>query len=94
MLIATATVLHRVYTFDKSMSTTAIAGVGITAFMAIFSTWHCYMDEITMHSILFGVMIAIIGLKTRMVIQERIKDPAVCAEVMKLCTWGSSESPL
>lgn len=142
MLIATATVLHRVYTFDKSLSTTAIAGVGITAFMTIFSTWHCYMDEITMHSILFGtwilitqlllqegdwvqerdgfkreigskretgstrefeegpkliltgVMIAIIGLKTRMVIQERIKDPAVCAEVMKLCTWGSSKNPL
>jgi dihydroceramidase len=55
MLIATSTVLHRVYTFDKSPTTTVLTGVGITTFMVAFSTWHCYMDEIIMHSILFGM---------------------------------------
>jgi len=38
-----------------------------------------------------GVMIAIIGIKTRMVIKARILDPAVKKEVLKLCTWGSSK---
>lgn len=89
MLIATATVLHRVYTFDKSVTTTIVAGLGITAVMTLFSIWHCWMDEITMHSILFGVMIAIIGLRTRVVIKRRILDPVVRSEVMRLCTWGS-----
>jgi dihydroceramidase len=55
MLIATATVLHRVFTFDKSATTTVIAGIAITAVMTAFSTWHCIMDEITMHSVLFGM---------------------------------------
>jgi hypothetical protein len=38
-----------------------------------------------------GVMIAIIGIKTRMVIKARILDPAVNKEVLKLCTWGSGK---
>jgi len=54
MLIATATVLHRVFTFDKSLSTTVISGIAITAVMTVFSTWHCITDEIVMHSVLFG----------------------------------------
>jgi len=89
MLIATATVLHRVFTFDKSLSTTITSGLAITAVMTIFSTWHCITDEITMHSALFGVMIAIIGLKTRSIISARVSNPLVRHEVHKLTTWGS-----
>jgi dihydroceramidase len=56
MLIATATVIHRVFTFDKSLSTTIVAGSTITAFMAVFIAWHCITDEIVMHSVLFGAL--------------------------------------
>lgn len=44
-----------------------------------------------MHSVLFGVMIAIVGLKTRSVIARRVTGKEVRAEVRKLCTWGSGE---
>jgi hypothetical protein len=54
MLVATATVIHHVFRFDKSLSITVIAGAAITAVMSIFSTWHCITDEIGMHSVLFG----------------------------------------
>ena len=56
MLIATATVLHRVFTFDKSLSTTVISGVISAALMALFITWHCIKDELIMHSVLFGML--------------------------------------
>jgi len=55
MLIATATVLHRVFTFDKSLHTTVVSGVISAIAMALFITWHCIEDELIMHSVLFGM---------------------------------------
>src|SRR6266487_5373060 len=92
MLIATATVLHRVFTFDKSLSTTTISGSAITAFMAVFIAWHCITDELVMHCVLFGVMIAIVGFKTRSIISKRVQDKVVRTEVKKVTTWGGGES--
>lgn len=54
MLLATATVLHRVFTFDKSIQYTVIYGAILSAAMAAFSIWHCVTDELIMHSVLFG----------------------------------------
>ncbi|KAJ5041302.1 uncharacterized protein L3040_005848 [Drepanopeziza brunnea f. sp. 'multigermtubi'] len=88
MLVAVATVLHRVCTFDKSLSTTVISGVAITAGMTAFSAWHCITDETVMHSVLFAIMIVLVGQKTRMVITQRVSDPAVAKEVRKLALWG------
>ena len=59
MLIATATVIHRVFTFDKTLSTTVLSGVGLTVSMAAFIAWHCITDEIVMHSALFGMYLVI-----------------------------------
>lgn len=55
MLVAVATVFHRVSTFDTSLTTTAISGIAITAGMMAFSAWHCITDETVMHSVLFGM---------------------------------------
>lgn len=88
MLIATATVLHRVFTFDKSLKTTVISGIAATVSMALFIAWHCITDEVVMHPILFGIMIAIVGIKTRSIISQRVSNLEVRKEVTKLVTWG------
>ena len=54
MLVAVATVVHRVFTYDKSLTTTAMTGIMIAGVMTAFSAWHCITDELTMHSVLFG----------------------------------------
>lgn len=54
MLLATATVLHRVFTFDKSISYTVTHGAILSAIMIAFSIWHCVTDELVMHSVMFG----------------------------------------
>ncbi|TVY31659.1 Alkaline ceramidase [Lachnellula subtilissima] len=90
MLLATATVLHRVFTFDKSIAYTVTYGAILSAAMTAFSTWHCVTDELIMHSVLFGVMIAAIGIKTRSIISARVSDPIVRADVKSLATWGAA----
>jgi dihydroceramidase len=94
MLIATTTVLHRVFTFDQTLNTTIVSGISLTAFMTLFIAWHCITDEIIMHSVLFGVMIALIGIKTRSIIARRVQDKVVRKEVFKLCTWGGGKFPV
>jgi hypothetical protein len=54
MLIATATVLHRVFTFDKSLVVAVNFGLVTVALMAGFITWHVTADETLMHPIVFG----------------------------------------
>jgi hypothetical protein len=54
MLIATSTVLHRVYTFDQSLVVTVWAGIGIIVALAAFSVYHCFTDSLLAHSVLFG----------------------------------------
>ena len=55
MHIATLTVLHRLVTFDKSLSLTVWSGLISIVLMAAFITWHCMTDELIGHSILFGI---------------------------------------
>ncbi|KAL2071737.1 hypothetical protein VTL71DRAFT_12972 [Oculimacula yallundae] len=88
MLVAVATVMHRVLTFDKSLSTTVISGTVFAGVMTAFSIWHCVSDELIMHNVLFASMIAVVGIKTRAIISTRVEDRAVAKEVRKLATWG------
>jgi len=89
MLIATAFVLHRVFTFDKSLTLTITSGLIAASLMSVFVTWHCWMDEVVMHDVLFGLMIAIVGIKTRSIISTRVSSPSIRAEVTKLATYGA-----
>lgn len=89
MLLASTTVLHRVFTYNTTLRTTIVVGALLTLLITVFSTWHCYTDEITMHSLLFGLEICAIGIKTRSIIAHRISNPAIRKEVTKLCTWGA-----
>ena len=58
MHVATATVLHRVMTFDKSLFITVSSGLISAILMAAFITWHCMTDELLGHSILFGTTLS------------------------------------
>lgn len=54
MLIATSTVVHRVFTYDKSLRYTVVTGVSLFVSMVAFVAWHCITDETLMHPVLFG----------------------------------------
>ncbi|KAF4632036.1 hypothetical protein G7Y89_g6090 [Cudoniella acicularis] len=90
MLLAVATVTHRVFTFDKSITYTVTSGLILTTLMTTFSVWHCVTDELIMHSVLFGIMIAMVGIKTRSIIKARVSDPVVQRDVTNMATWGAA----
>ena len=92
MLLATATVMHRVYTYDNRPVHAVLKGLGLAIFLTLFSVWHCLSDEIVGHAALFGVMVVLVGLKTRSIISDRVADPVVKKEVRKLVWWGSGTS--
>lgn len=89
MLFATATVMHRVYTFDKPLKDAVVWGLGLAGFLFAFSVYHCMTDEIVMHAILFGVMILAVGIKTRATINARITSPILRSQIRKLVWVGT-----
>ena len=54
MLVASATILHRTFTFDKSLAYTIAHGLILSSALTAFSIWHCVTDELVMHSVIFG----------------------------------------
>lgn len=94
MLFATATVLHRVYTFDKSPKATILWGGALAGFLIAFSVYHCVKDEVVFHGLIFAAMIVIVGAKTRAIIAKTVTDPFVKAEVRKLVWYGTGSFAL
>jgi dihydroceramidase len=89
MLLAVGTVLHRVYTFDSTPLRASLAGLGLATMLIAFGVYHCVTDEVVMHSVVFGIMIVLVGIQTRSIIKHRIEEPAMRKEVSRLVTWGS-----
>lgn len=89
MLLAVATVLHRITTFNATLSTTVIHGLILSTLLGAFSFWHCYTDELHMHSLVFAILIIIVGTRTRSLIHARISDAKIRKQVTKLATVGA-----
>ncbi|RDL37648.1 Uncharacterized protein BP5553_05081 [Venustampulla echinocandica] len=88
MLFATATVLHRLLTFDKPLATTIYYGLAITTIVGAFSIWHCVTNELIMHSIVFAIMLLMVSRKTSSIVNARVSDPGVRKDVRRLSIWG------
>jgi Ceramidase len=88
MLFVTGIVLHRIVTAATSSAYTIWVGVSLTTFLVILSYVHCATNELIMHSITFGTMIAVIGLKT-MSILKTIESPLIRKRVSALSTAGA-----
>jgi len=91
MLLAVALVMHRVYTANKSITTTVVSGAVLGALLVGFSIWHCITDDLAWHQLSFAIMICLVGIKTRAIIKQRVANPLVRKEVMKLTIIGGSK---
>jgi Ceramidase len=88
MLFTTGIVLHRVLTTSTSGPYTALIGISITAFLVVLSYVHCVTDELIMHNVTFGTMIAIIGSKT-MRLLRKVETPLIRKKVSGLARAGA-----
>ena len=91
MLLATSFVLHRVMTFDKPPAYRKKLGLFTTLSLLSFSLYHSVYNDMISHSIVFGAMIFVVGVKT-MALVEGIRDGKVRRNVRRLARLGAGES--
>jgi hypothetical protein len=90
MLLATAFVLHRVLTFDAPKPARRKIGWAITFALITVSALHCYIMSLGFHSAVFAAMVAVVGYKTRGLIQK-IKDSRQRSNAKRLSKIGSGQ---
>jgi len=74
MLVASACVLHRAYTFDKSPASTKTFTTILITLLGIETAYHVAADEETVHQLSFLALILLVAIKTRSLISTRVKD--------------------
>jgi dihydroceramidase len=90
MLFATASVLHRIFTFDASPRLQLNTALTLFAFMVGFSTWHVITDELAGHALLFGAMIVAVAYKTSRILAVRYRDqPVERSRLSRLALLGA-----
>ena len=55
MLLATSTVLHQVFSVDKTPKQAMNVGIIIYTSLAAFTLYHCITDELILHQVFFGM---------------------------------------
>lgn len=89
MLIAVALVMHRVYTATATIRVTAISGIILAVILVAFGVFHCMTDDVAFHNLFFALMIVAVGLRTRQLVQTRIKSPTLLRQLQRLTMFGS-----
>lgn len=93
MLLATAFVLQRVLTFKKPPAYSRNVTLVVIISLLSFTTYHIKYNNMASHSVIFGIMIAVVGYKT-MALGEGISDERVKKNVRMLGRAGASEYSL
>lgn len=91
MLLATAFVLQRVLTFNKPLAYSRNVTLSIIVSLLTFTAYHVKYNDMNSHSIVFGIMIVVVGINT-MSLVEIIKDEKVKRNVRMLGRVGAGES--
>ncbi|KAJ0420977.1 ceramidase [Aspergillus carlsbadensis] len=71
MHFATTPVLHRVLTVNSTRRTSIISAWALALALAALLTFHMVTDELILHSVCFGVMVTVIGLRTMQLVGSR-----------------------
>jgi Ceramidase len=89
MILATALVLQRLLTFNISSRESVVRTVILWISVTAFSILHCRINDLNVHSTVFGAMILYIGHGTR-VMMRSLKDTERKERAGRLVRWGSS----
>ncbi|KAH8430653.1 ceramidase [Aspergillus melleus] len=84
MLFATTPVLHRVLTARSNRQDSVRLAILLGSVLAALVVYHVATDELILHSVAFGVMVTVIGIRTMQLVKSRTE--ANSAERRKV--WG------
>ncbi|KAF2164548.1 hypothetical protein M409DRAFT_24948 [Zasmidium cellare ATCC 36951] len=72
MIIASATVLHRSMTYGQSKEFSQIFTPTLVALVVIETIYHTVTNEIKVHELAFLILIALVALRTRQLVKQRV----------------------
>ena len=89
MIFATAFVLQRLLTFNRTIRENVLINAVLWSGVAVFSMIHCRIIDLTVHSAVFGSMIFYIAYRVRALTKE-VKDRRRQRDLKSLAWRGSS----
>ncbi|KAF2495802.1 alkaline phytoceramidase [Lophium mytilinum] len=92
MLVATGFVLNRAFTFDVAPTSRRNRSLGLLAILTAVTIYHCVADEILVHVVTFGIMIVLVGIRTKQLVHTRITDLDEKKRVKKLVNFGAANA--
>jgi dihydroceramidase len=88
MFLASGSLLHQLMTFDATPRRRLINTALILGAIIPVSIYHVWADEIVAHEVLFGILVLLVGRRTRSLISEKIKNPEAKKRLGGLATFG------
>ena len=88
MFLASGSLLHQLMTFDATPNQRLYRTALILGAIIPVSIYHVWADEIVMHEILFGILVILVGRKTRALIKEKVKSVEAKKRLGGLATIG------
>lgn len=92
MIVATACVLHRAWTFQQKPSYTRNFTAILLASMTVETVYHSVMNEEFVHQASWLMLLLLVAWKTRALIQERAKSPEQKRMLSRLIAFGSGKA--
>ena len=89
MIVATACVLHRAWTFQQSQEYTQKFTAVLLASMAVETVYHSFMDEEFVHQASWLVLLVLVCWRTRALIRRRVQSPEGKQKLTHLIIFGS-----
>lgn len=72
MIVASATVLHRAFTYGQSKAYSQIFTTVLVALVVAETVYHAVFDEVVVHQLSFLALIALVAIRTRHLVKERV----------------------
>lgn len=91
MLIAAACVLQRAMTFDKDSAYSLRHSIVLLITVGTATIYHCVADEQVVHQLSFVALIALVALRTRSLIRDRVSQSEARKHYTRLTIFGASK---
>ena len=92
MIYATHFTLVRLFTHSRPAARQSRINAGLTVFVVAYSVFHCWINSLVIHSIVFDAMLIACGVKGRRLIQS-VKDEKRRGELKRWARWGEGGFP-
>ena len=91
MFFATAIILHRVHTFEKTKAYSRNFAISITSVLTAIAIYYCITIEVLAHQGSFAIMVIAAAVRTSRLINRRVVDEGLKARMKGISMLGTGK---